>query len=110
MNKYAIAFGKDPEYIPDWCWPDNYEDTDEFNNAFVAGRFETDNFILFYKMFITVVKNPCAMWYWVIDNGNTCISGAIDPGDIEIFKEIYEDKFTKLNEYIDILMDKGVLE
>lgn len=82
MNKYAIILGKDPEYISEWCWPDNYENSDAFDKAFVAGKFETNEEDLFWKMFTTINSSPCTMWYWVVIEGETYLSGAIDPDDI----------------------------
>ena len=34
-------------------------------------------------MMVAINIAPPAMWYWVIIDGETCMSGAIDPDDLE---------------------------
>ena len=81
--KFEIWFGKDPEELEFDCyWPDIAENTDEFKNKYVAEIFATDDEKEFWNQFIKVNRDPIAMWYWVIIDGVTNISGAIDPDDI----------------------------
>jgi len=87
MKNFAIIFGKDPEEIGGLDWPENYEDSNEFDEQFVSGKFETDSEGLFWQMFINVRLHPCSMWYWVIYNKEQIVAGAIDPDDIEIIAE-----------------------
>lgn len=86
MSKFSIILGKDPEELPS-IWPDEYVDTKNFDDAFVAGKFETDNEDLFWRVFLTFRLHPCAMWYWIRINERQIISGAIDPDDIELLSE-----------------------
>lgn len=82
MKKFEIWFGKDPEELPSWTWSDNAEDTEEFRNSQVAGIYATDNEDAFWCMMLAIIIAPPAMWYWVIINGETRLSGAIDPDDL----------------------------
>lgn len=83
MSKYEIWYGKDPEELEfDCCWPDIAEHTDEFKNAYVAEIFSTDDEKDFWNEFIEANLDPRAMWYWVVIDGVTNISGAIDDDDI----------------------------
>ena len=83
MKKFEMWFGKDPEELEFDCyWPDSAKNTDEFKSKYVAEIFATDDEDEFWKKFVDVNSDPVAMWYWVIINGVTHISGAIDPDDI----------------------------
>lgn len=83
MSKYEIWFGKDPGDLEfGCCWPDIAEHSTEFKNTYVAEVFATDDEKEFWNRFIEVNEDPIAMWYWVIIDGSTIISGAIDPDDI----------------------------
>lgn len=83
MKKFEIWFGKDPEKLLDWTWSDKAEDTKEFRDTQVVGIYATDNAEAFWAMMVAINIAPPSMWYWVIIDGNTCLSGAIDPEDLE---------------------------
>ena len=83
MKKFEIWFGKDLEKLLDWYWSDKAEDTEEFREAQVAGIYATDDEEAFWAMMVAINIAPPAMWYWVIIDGETCMSGAIDPDDLE---------------------------
>lgn len=85
--RYEIWYGKDPEELEfDCCWPDTAESIpeciDTFKDMYVASVFSTDDKKDFWNEFIEANIDPPAMWYWVIIDGVTYISGAIDPDDI----------------------------
>lgn len=83
MAKFEIWFGKDPEELEfDCSWPDVAVNSDTFREKYVADMFRTDDVTDFWNKFIDIHVNPNAMWYWVIIDGKTTISGAIDPDDI----------------------------
>lgn len=89
-NTYEIWFGVDPEKLPDgeWTWPDNFDRTDEFKRKYTVGYFVTNDKDSFKEVIKSVIKNPPSMWYWVIVNDYLVTSGAIDPDDVEILKEV----------------------
>ena len=87
MKKYELWFGKDPEDLDGDEWWDVAEDTEGFRDMQVAGTFATDIEDMFWEMYLTIRESPVAMWYWVWIDGVQILSGAIDPGDIEILQE-----------------------
>ena len=44
----------------------------------------------FMKTWRKLADDPTTMWYWVYDGNNVVCSGAIDPGDEEIYAESWE--------------------
>lgn len=83
MAKFEIWFGKDPEELEfDCSWPDVAVNSDTFREKYVAEMFRTDDVTAFWNKFIDIHAKPCAMWYWVIIDGKTTISGAIDSEDV----------------------------
>lgn len=72
MKKYAIYFAKeDYQYF-----------TDNFDMSNSAGGFETDDINLFYTVWFAVIKNPPALWYWVLLDGKMWCCGAIEKEDM----------------------------
>ena len=45
-----------------------------------------EELIKFHKDLIDGKIGPYGMWYWVLDNGQCICSGAVDPDDVECFK------------------------
>lgn len=53
----------------------------------IHGYYAFDSVEAFLQKWKEFCDEPYGMWYWVIDEGTVVCSGAVDPGDIEIFED-----------------------
>lgn len=78
------------------------DDDDEFYEKYFTNRIEWDTPILkkyefdtpeeFLSVWQDLKEDPISMWYWVYDRDTVICSGAIDPGDIDIYEEAWKEE------------------
>ena len=87
-DKIMIAVLDDGYYEEKGSYPEEF--TDILPHAAFVFDTPEDFFQKWYEL-------PEGAWYWCFDKGELFCSGAIDPSDIEIFKEHFDMSFTSIS-------------
>lgn len=83
-KKYNIYITSDEEYFLD------YDFEYALNNDAVDVHITTEDKDELMWFVADIIERPLGMWYWVVDDNNVILSGAIDPEDIDRLKDYFE--------------------
>lgn len=85
-KKYNIYITSDEEYFLD------YDFECALDNDAVDVHIATENKDELMWFVVDLIERPLGMWYWVVDDNNVILSGAIDPEDIDRLNDYFEIK------------------
>ena len=78
------------DYNPEIHRKENYKYfTENFTGEGIHSYYVFDTPEEFMNKWKEIYNLPNGMWYWCLNDGQCFCSGAVDPGDIEIFEDYF---------------------